>query len=220
MQFFNRLRKKSIVYLADGQFEAFSALSEKFLTDINGYTYLIDAIGFYNIGKTACKIYMFTDDIDQFEPFSIMDYQISLQTTSLYINSVRDLLTIYPLSYLDQFIDDNVMHEWPQTFPQPEPDLNLYPIEIYLSKLTVNLDIYANINDQEEKEKTHNVKYELYDFSKQDINTWQQVVKNYHSFYITNLNTSLPNNLNVYAKKYKSDDVVDVAKNDLSLAII
>ncbi|AXF96044.1 hypothetical protein [Spiroplasma phoeniceum] len=208
----------NIVYLADGQFEAFSALSENFLTDINGYTYIIDAIGFYNIGKTACKIYMFTDDIDQFEPFSIMDYQISLQTTSLYNNSVRDWLTIYPLSYLDQFIDDNVIHEWPQTFPQPEPDLNLYPIEIDLSKLTVNLDIYANINDQEGKEKTYNVEYELYDFSKQGINNWQQVVKNYHSFYITNLNTSLPNNLNVYAKKSKSDDIVDVAKNDLSLA--
>ncbi len=88
--------------------------SENLLTDIVGSgRYIIDAIGFYNLGKTACRIYMFSDDIDLFDPYSIMSYFVSLQTTSLYNNSVRDWLTLYSLSYLDQYIDDDIVHEWP-----------------------------------------------------------------------------------------------------------
>ncbi|WP_348735760.1 hypothetical protein [Spiroplasma endosymbiont of Ammophila pubescens] len=72
------------------------------LTDMVGSSrYIIDAVGFYNLGKTACRIYMFSDDIDLFDPYSIMSYFVSLQTTYLYNNSVRDWLTFYSLSYLD-----------------------------------------------------------------------------------------------------------------------
>jgi hypothetical protein len=155
------------------------------LTDIVGSgRYIIDAVGFYNLGKTACRIYMFSDDIDIYDPYSIMSYFVSLQTTSLYNNSVRDWLTLYSLSYLDQYIDDDIVHDWPVKLPDPPPSINFYPVQIILNKADSKLNSNSkwSINDTVPN-KSYNYKdIILFDFGTFGATNWQQVQDNYDEF--------------------------------------
>ncbi len=58
--------------------------SENLLTYIVGCgkkyigKYIIDLIGFYNLGKTVCRIYMFSNDVNLYYLYSIMNYFFSL----------------------------------------------------------------------------------------------------------------------------------------------
>ncbi|RUO86278.1 hypothetical protein [Spiroplasma endosymbiont of Megaselia nigra] len=155
------------------------------LTDIvGGGRYIIDAIDFYNLGKTACRIYMFSDDIDLYDPYSIMSYFVSLQTTSLYNNSVRDWLTLYSLSYLDQYIDDDIVHEWPVKLPDPPPSINFYPVQIILNKADSKLDMLSkgNPSGATPDNKTYSQDILLFDFSQFGATEWKQVQDNYDEF--------------------------------------
>ncbi|WP_424525722.1 hypothetical protein [Spiroplasma endosymbiont of Glossina fuscipes fuscipes] len=162
--------------------------SENILTDIVGSgRYIIDAVGFYNLGKTACRIYMFSDDIDIYDPYSIMSYFVSLQTTSLYNNSVRDWLTLYSLSYLDQYIDDDIVHDWPVKLPDPPPSINFYPVQINLSKANIELNVKSTwdgwSSTPDEKQYSQNII--LFDFGTFGATDWQTVIDNYDSFTIS-----------------------------------
>ncbi|GAA6237945.1 MAG: hypothetical protein SPLM_00700 [Spiroplasma phoeniceum] len=153
------------------------------LTDIVGSgKYIIDAVGFYNLGKTACRIYMFSDDIDIYDPYSIMSYFVSLQTTSLYNNSVRDLLTLYSISYLDQYIDDNIIHDWPVKLPDPPPSINFYPIQINLSEISAYLRLNSQNLNPHWINKSYIIRKNLFDFGTFGITNWQTVLDNYDNF--------------------------------------
>ncbi|WP_338989828.1 hypothetical protein [Spiroplasma endosymbiont of Seladonia tumulorum] len=159
--------------------------NENLLTDVVGSgRYIIDAVGFYNLGKTACRIYMFSDDIDLYDPYSIMSYFVSLQTTSLYNNSVRDWLTLYSLSYLDQYIDDDIVHDWPVKLPDPPPSINFYPVQLILNKADSKLnfksiwDGWSAIPDN----RTYSQDIILFDFGTFGATDWQQVKDNYDEF--------------------------------------
>ncbi|WP_424526380.1 hypothetical protein [Spiroplasma endosymbiont of Glossina fuscipes fuscipes] len=159
--------------------------SENLLTDIVGSgRYIIDAVGFYNLGKTACRIYMFSDDIDIYDPYSIMSYFVSLQTTSLYNNSVRDWLTLYSLSYLDQYIDDDIVHDWPVKLPDPPPSINFYPVTVDFKKSDTTIDVSAedNLQGGTKDEKPYSQDIVLFDFSQFGATEWKQVQDNYDNF--------------------------------------
>ncbi|MFJ1522396.1 hypothetical protein [Spiroplasma sp. ald] len=160
-------------------------------TDIIGSgRYIIDAVGFYNLGKTAVRIYMFSDDIDLFDPYSIMSYFVSLQTTSLYNNSVRYWLTLYSLSYLDQYIDDDIVHEWPVKLPDPPPSINFYPVQINLSKADSKLESNSAWNGNPASTpdyKNHSQDILLFDFGTFGATNWQQIKDNYDSFTFINI---------------------------------
>ncbi|AXF95424.1 hypothetical protein [Spiroplasma phoeniceum] len=157
--------------------------SQQVLTDIVGSgRYIIDAVGFYNLGKTACRIYMFSDDIDIYDPYSIMSYFVSLQTTSLYNNSVRDWLTLYSLSYLDQYIDDNIVHEWPVKLPDPPPSINFYPVQINLSEISAYLRLNSQNLNPNWINKSYIIRKDLFDFGTFGITNWQTVLDNYDNF--------------------------------------
>ncbi|WP_353487164.1 hypothetical protein, partial [Spiroplasma phoeniceum] len=162
--------------------------SNNLLTDIVGSgRYIIDAVGFYNLGKTACRIYMFSDDIDIYDPYSIMSYFVSLQTTSLYNNSVRDWLTLYSISYLDQYIDDDIVHEWPIKLPDPPPIINFYSVQINLSKASTELNAKSiwEWSSKKPDEKTYSQDIVLFDFGTFGATNWKQVQDNYDSFTIS-----------------------------------
>ncbi|WFH00082.1 hypothetical protein M1771_08905 [Spiroplasma citri] len=159
--------------------------SDNLLTDIVGSgRYIIDAVGFYNLGKTACRIYMFSDDIDIYDPYSIMSYFVSLQTTSLYNNSVRDWLTLYSLSYLDQYIDDDIVHEWPVKLPDPPPSINFYPVQIILNKADSKLNAKSTWDgwSATPDNRTYSQDILLFDFGTFGSTDWQQVKDNYDEF--------------------------------------
>ncbi|KAF0851483.1 hypothetical protein [Spiroplasma poulsonii] len=158
-------------------------------TDIIGSgRYIIDAVGFYNLGKTAVRIYMFSDDIDNFDPYSIMSYFVSLQTTSLYNNSVRDWLTLYSLSYLDQFIDDDIIHEWPVKLPDPPPSINFYPVTVDFKKSNTTIDVSAedNLQGGTKDEKPYSQDILLFDFGIFGATERKQVQDNYDNFKFLN----------------------------------
>ncbi|QED25054.1 hypothetical protein GL982_01330 [Spiroplasma citri] len=178
------------IYLINDETTSLPTMESKnLLTDIVGSgRYIIDAVGFYNLGKTACRIYMFSDDIDLFDPYSIMSYFVSLQTTSLYNNSVRDWLTLYSLSYLDQYIDDDIVHEWPVKLPDPPPSINFYPVQIILNKADSKLDVSAKDNGRggTKDQKNYSQDIILFDFGIFGATEWKQVQNNYDSFTFEN----------------------------------
>ncbi|UZQ30212.1 MAG: hypothetical protein OHM56_01330 [Spiroplasma phoeniceum] len=200
--------------------------SNNLLTDIVGSgRYIIDAVGFYNLGKTACRIYMFSDDIDLYDPYSIMSYFVSLQTTSLYNNSVRDWLTLYSLSYLDQYIDDDIVHDWPVKLPDPPPSINFDDITISnFDKYNAELNVYAVGPSVSDAKYDEIVKQNIliYDFGQKGLLTWKQVKRVYNDFninfdikadyylYKTSSNNDFSKNINLQIK-----DITDGTNNDI-----
>ncbi|WP_348735491.1 hypothetical protein [Spiroplasma endosymbiont of Ammophila pubescens] len=113
-----------------------------------------------------------------------MSYFVSLQTTSLYNNSVRDWLTLYSLSYLDQYIDDDIIHNWPVKLPDPPPSINFYPVQIILNKVDSKLDMLSkgNPSGATPDNKTYSQDILLFDFGTFGATDWQQVKDNYDEF--------------------------------------
>ncbi len=117
-----------------------------------------------------------------------MSYFVSLQTTSLYNNSVRDWLTLYSLSYLDQYIDDDIVHDWPVKLPDPPPSINFYPVQIILNKADSKLKSNSkwSINDTVPNYQSYNKDVLLFDFGTFGATNWKQVQDNYDEFEFSN----------------------------------
>jgi len=163
-----------------------------FVTDTNGCgNYIIDAIGIYSLGKAPIRITAFSADPTQVNPYNTIIWQTTLQSQSMFSGNIRDWLTVYKTSYLDDFIEDNIKYTFPQALNPPAPGTVLkQPIQIpntnwewnLLADLTTDLSLGPQTVDKSFKDADHT--QVLFDFGTLGYTTWNEVIQDYSSLNI------------------------------------
>lgn len=172
-----------------------------YLTDIIGSpSYIIDKIGFEANGKCDVKITCFSSNPDtSLNPSNDVIWQTTLQTTSKFVNQTRQHITIYQTSYIDDFIDDDAVFEFPKPLPQPQPSINFENINESLSKANEVMSVptgptpppnFNPPNNECEQKYTYGTTVkldkttEVLDFGITGLTNWNDVLNVYSRFTI------------------------------------
>lgn len=113
------------IFIIGNDWDVLDPTTQTKYTDIIGNeNYIVDFISYQGLAKTDLRITSFYEDPDipsTLLPSSTQNYYVVISTTSKRTNSIRSWRTNYKMSYLDNYIQDEVQFPFPTFLSLPEP---------------------------------------------------------------------------------------------------
>lgn len=172
------------VYLVDETMTVVEPkLNRYYDTDIVGQeSYIIDSVGFIGVVKAPVRITMFGRNPDSNgvnDPYDEIVYQVTLQSISQWTNNIRDIHTIYKLSYYDEYIKSQKDFAFPRPISMPNPQPTFDDIIVDVSRFNNDRYFVYKNKSYDTYRKTIDEKIVLFDFADKGFTSWSQFIENY-----------------------------------------
>lgn len=178
---------KDIIYIANPNYTvALPPTTNTDKTDIIGSTgYILEIVGFTGIGKNAVRISAYGNDPDKVNnPYNSMIWQTSIKSFAMASGAIWNIANLFKVGYLDSFISDNEVSEFPGSIAQPNPSIGSNSFTIDISNKTQ--EIYEKTLIHESGSGTYrerffpdNQQILLYNFKDRGLKTRDEIYERY-----------------------------------------